>query len=513
MDDAERYAVDNGVEIYQAAAALNSPLTKHESHWPLPATASISEAVRSSDIDLMIGDSNLLKELARSVADTVKFPINTAYLHGVGCVASAMTKAFNFEYGIECKPVNLYVVTAQPPSTGKSGVNSIFTTPILEAYEELNEANRVTRKKLIREIARAEKQLAGTKELSEYDEIELYDRLDEAETALKKTPEWTPIIDDATIEAAEDLASNQTGMWNIVSAESESISVVVGAVYGDDKKGKNSNFGLLLKSWDGEKTSTVRITRKGHNGYVRGSIAVIAQDESVETILSAGSSGRGLAERFLLLAEGSILGKRDFQEAIPLRTDLYTRYKQLIHNIVNEKFVKLRLSAECVDHIKHYRMGVEPELSDGGAYAHNLLTGFMGKADKQLIKLACIIHVIEHWQDGGSRSVEVQDDSMIQAIGLFDELAKTYINAADCMGFVGGKSEIIKASEYLEAKAQKGTLKIRVSQMVNDIKNVRPFKGTRKITEKVKSKTLPILESLNYCVVSGANIYINPRLK
>lgn len=511
MELVETYATDNNITIYQAAANLNSPIVKAESHWPQPRQLDDLEVVKSGGQDLMKGANNLVKELCTSISETIKFPVNTAYLHAIGCVASAMTKSFTFKYGHENKAVNLYIVSAQPPSTGKSGVNSILSDPIMDAYSEINKANKKTRRKAQRDVSSAEKELAKGK-LDNYEEIEVMDRLEAAEKVLRDTPEWIPIVSDTTIEAAEDLAGTQTGMFNIISAESESVNVITGGVYGDDFS-KASNFGLLLNAWDNERVSTARITRKGHNGYVRASISVIAQDQSVETILRAGSSGRGLAERFLLLAEPNMLGKRDFNVTEPLREDLYAQYKSLISNIIHEKFISLKIESAGLNQISAFRQGIEKEMSDSGKFSNNLLTGFMGKADKQIIKLACVLHVIDAWQDGGSRSVTVKDDHVISAISLFIELAKTYIAAADYMGFVGDKSEMIKATDYIEKKAQKGTLKLRVRQMANDLKNVKPFKGTRHMTDKIRKTILPKLEELSYCTVANDQIYINPRLK
>jgi hypothetical protein len=512
MEDIEQYSIDNDCPTYQAAANLNSPAVKNALYWPEPIQATLVDAVKIK-VDLPGGEFDFLSNFSRSIAATIKFPVNTCYLHMLGCIASVMTKSFSFEYQNETKAVNLYVVTAQPPSTGKSGVNSILTDPIIQAYDSINDENKVTRKKLIREVALCERELNSKKQLDIDVESEIFDRMDRAEEALKNLPLWVPIIDDATIEAAEDLAGSQTGMFNIVSAESESLSVVTGSVYGDDKTSKSANFGLLLKGWDNERVTSVRITRKGHNGYVRASIAVIAQQESVETILRTAQSGRGLAERFLLLSEDNLLGKRDHSVSVPLREDLQQIYNRMIHNIAREKFVKLKFDKSCHELINNYRSTIEQNIGDGGKYEHNLLTGFMGKADKQILKLSSVIHVSENWQDGGKRSVNVSDDSVIQAIYLFEQLSKTYINAADFMGFVGTKSEALKASEYLEGKAVKGILKLRITQMINDLRNVKPFKGSRKVSDKIKNETLPFLETINYCCVVNNTIYINPRLK
>jgi len=326
------------------------------------------------------------------------------------------------------------------------------------------------------------------------------------------TREWKPILDDVTIEAAENVANNQKGMFNIISAEAEAINVVTGGVYGDDNSGKKSNFGLLLKAWDGEFTSSVRIGREGYEGIIKCTICVIAQDDSVDTILAAGASGRGLAERFLLLAERSLLGQRNFDKIRHINEELHDKYKRLIKNIINEPPVSLIFSSEALEVINTYKLNQEIELGDDGKYSHNLLTGFMGKCDKQIMKIASILHVVDHWQDGGNRSKIITDDYAYWAISIFDELAKTYINAADVMGYVGDQAELIKLAYVLQLRVEKKKLKTSVSQLRDLIKGTAPFKGSRDLTRKLRRELLPRLEDRGYCVVVGNTIYINPKL-
>jgi predicted RNA-binding protein with EMAP domain len=45
------------------------------------------------------------------------------------------------------------------------------------------------------------------------------------------------------------------------------------------------------------------------------------------------------------------------------------------------------------------------------------------------------------------------------------------------------------------------------------VRNVKPFRGSRNVAEKLISDVLPKMQELNYCVIDGQTIYINPRLK
>ena len=97
-------------------------------------------------------------------------------------------------------------------------------------------------------------------------------------------------------------------------------------------------------------------------------------------MLSAGASGRGLTERFLLLAEKSNLGYRDHDFEHKPCPSLYRRYESLIENILAETKVELRFSDEAGVATKNYIKSIESDLREDGKYSHSLLTGFMGKA-------------------------------------------------------------------------------------------------------------------------------------
>jgi len=287
-----------------------------------------------------------------------------------------MTKGFKIKYGFDSITANLYVITAQPPSTGKSAVNGKLYAPVFKAYNKLNEETATERKQLEREIKRLEKELdKGSSK--EGDEQEIMDKIAVKEERLALIPEWQGTLTDTTIEAAEMVAREQNGMFNIISAEAESINVIVGAVYSDDKGGNKSNQGLLLNAWDGEYVNTKRVGRKGFSGYAKSTISVIAQEDSIDTILAAGASGRGLTERFLLLFENSMLGHRDHFKQTRIDKSLFSRYESMIENVVREEDIELRFSDSANLIIKNYIASVEPELRDDGAFSNALLTGFM----------------------------------------------------------------------------------------------------------------------------------------
>lgn len=510
LDTVLEYAESNSILAHHAAAAIGSPMISKVTIWP-----KVDEIELSFDNPVpqiaVSQRGDLLTELCKSLSGMIQFPVNTAYLHALGVVASACTKSFWIEYGFGEIPCNLYIITAQPPSTGKSAINGKLYAPIARAYKKINSETATEREKISREIAKLEKELSKDTEGVDVDEI--LDRIERKKERLEQIPEWDGTITDATIEGAEMAAREQGGMFNIISAEAESINVIAGAVYGDEKGGKKANQGLILSAWDGEYVNTKRVGRKGFNGRPRSTISVIAQDDSIDTILAAGASGRGLTERFLLLYEKSMLGDRDHFKKSRFDKSIFSRYESLIENILREKEIRLHFNDDADTAIKCYLSKIEPELRDSGLYSNALLTGFMGKADKHIRKLSAVLHVADQWQDGADKSNAITDDYAYWAISIFEELAKTFINASDNLGYVGRRSEIEKIKYVVIGMAEKGKLKTSISSLRDKVKNIKPFKGSRNLSAKLKDEILPILESHNYLIVNGAEIYINPRLK
>ena len=508
-DDVYTFAQDNKIPNHYAAAALSSPLVSRATIWP--DLGELDDLKKADSPNLACSErGDLLTTISKSMAEYLQFPASTIFLHGLGCVASALTRSFKINYGFDDIPVNLYVVTAQPPSTGKSAVNKLFLVPILKSYKALNDVYETERKQLKREVRNLEKSLESGKS-DKYEESELTDRLDSKMLRLAEIPEWKGVVSNATIESLEDVSKTNCGMYNIVSAEADGLNVLVGTVYGESSSKKNIE--IALKAWDGEWFSSERIGREGYTGEVRASIAVLAQDDTIDTMLAAGESGRGLTERFLMLAEPSMLGKRDHINKKSFNKPLKTIYEQLISNIIFEDDVVLNFDNAGDDAITAYKTHVEPAMKDGGIYSDNMVTGFIGKADKQIRKIAAVLHCIDNWQDGGNRSRTISDDYVIWAISIFNELSKTFINAADYMGYSGSNSECQKIISVLSDFAQKGKLKISVTALRDKIRNVKPFRGSRNIADKIKTDLIPKMEQLNYCLLHGQTIYINPRLK
>lgn len=514
LDEYKDKADERGIHYLDLIAEERSGSLKNEENWPDIINYGSEVGLAMMDVDMINPETgNLLAEYAKQIGEAIQFPPSTIFMHGLGVIASAMTKSFSVAYrGDKSTPVNLYVVTAQPPSTGKSGVNDMFTAPVQAAFTDLNESTEITREILQEDLTKAVKDYSKNSENMDREQrIRAKTMIKDIEKEIAKIPKYRYSLDDATIEAAEGIAGKQGGMFNIISAEAESINVIVGAVYGD--QGSKKNMGLILKGWDNEYFSSARMSRDGYEGHVKGSIAVLAQYDSVDTILAAGAGGRGISERFLLFAESNYLGKREHKKGRSVDSRIRERYVSVINNIVSAGETMFTVEPEGLTAINVLRNKIEPKMRDGGEYSGNMITGFAGKADKQVLKIAAVLHASDHWHDGGSKSTVITTSVVSRAVGIFTKLISAYVNVSDVMGHAGRVSEINKAIEkLLDVKVKNNSISTRA--FVNSVKNVKPFKDARResFTEYFKKNVLSVLQNNNYCHVYGNKIYINPKL-
>jgi hypothetical protein len=497
---ASNHAKQTGLPLPVAAMDLHSQNIKNPIYWP--------------DIDYISSDDaeyaevNLIKhggwfgELCHAIGEEYKFPGNTVFLHGLAVLSAAANRAFKYEYYSDQCACNLYAVTAQPPSSGKSGVNGFFCKPIAIAFDALNKENGKKRNRLMKELADMEHQndKAGG----------LDDEIYEIQQKIKQLNRIDYAVSNTTAEAAESKAFKQGGMINIISAEAEAISVIMGSTYGDSSK--SANYELFLKAWDNEWLSSSRVTRGDNAGYVFGSVAVIAQQDAIRGILQAGMSGRGVSERILMLSERPILGTRNLHEWKPAPRALKDLYFNLVQKCVLSGEVVLKISSAGMNEIVKFRQNIEPELADGKLYSNTMLRGAMGKADKQIIKIACLLHIAEQWKEGGRQQVKVSKETIVSAIHIFDQLSQTYIKAADDLGYAGKLTECAYIATKLQEMAQKRKSSLKLAQFRDNIKGRGALANVTGLTEKIRESYLPELQRRGYLCEHNGTIYINPKL-
>jgi hypothetical protein len=475
--------------------------------WYEPASDDIEQQQYSAANLTGVATSSPLLTYCKDIAAAIQFPENTAFLHGLGVLSSAMNLRFKYSYYGAEKPPNLYVVTAQPPSTGKSGINEALVGAVRRQYAEVTKTNRVARRALLAKIAKLEKEIASEKNDNAINAKS--ETLDELLLQLAEIPEYIYAVDDTTPEALEDVAGKQGGLFNVISDEADAVNTLLGNVYSD----KKANYGIFLKGWDGDFHSPARITRTTVSGHVYGTICVIAQDESINAILHAGMSGRGISERILIMRERNMFGERSHSTYTPIPERSKQAYEALISNIVNTPQTKLTFSGDAQVMIQTYRDAQEHKLADGGEYSNAMLRGVVGKADKQIRKISCVLHAAQEWSEGGNRSTVISSDMVMTAIMMYDQLINSYIVTADQQGFAGANAELQGVIDWISGRAKKGVLKTSIRELRDGIKSKSIYKNLSNLTESIRCDYLPELERRHYLAVDRNAVWINPRLK
>jgi hypothetical protein len=498
---AHQHARKEGLPLPIAAMDLHSANIKNGMYWPDVNYFTTDDD--NSKTPNIIAHGGYVAELAKAKAAEVIFPENSAFLHGLGVIAGAAGYKFKYQYYTEQKAVNLFCVASQPPSTGKSSIFSFFSKPFAMAFSDLNKENAKKRKKLEKEL----KELNDAADEGKNVHLEIQHTL----SALADVAHVKWYMDDVTPEAAESIAGKQSGYLNILSPESDAVNVILGNVYGDGK-GK-ANHGLFLKMWDTEWHSSARVTRDGFEGELFGSVSVLAQDESIDTILRIGQdSGRGISERFLLIREANMFGKRKSSARVRVDQSLASEYITTAKNIVNASKTVLTFSGSAFAMVNKITDELDDKMSDGKEFSSSMIRGAAGKADKQIYKIASIMHIAEDWSPNGKKRSKVDDKHVKNAIQIFMELLKTYLSAADDMRISGQVTEVSFVAERIAELSKKKVTSISLARLRDEIRNRGPLKGVSGITEKIKSIYLPELQKRGYLVEHQGTIYINPKL-
>ncbi len=495
-----------------AAKDFGFPVVSKQWWWK-PHGLDECEDVFIDNIDLTVGMDNTLSRFVSSLAHSIQFPKSSALLHAMGVVSAAMVENFYYEFNGGMKnTVALYTVAAQPPSTGKSAIDSYLTNPVHEAYQHKTDENKKFRAKQEIKIGslKAKIKKSGDREAEEM-AVELVDM--EEELAARPIYNWC--VNDPTPEGCERTLGDQGGFFNVVSDETSAVNVILGTVYGDGKGARNN--GVFLKAWDNGYLSVSRSGRDGYKGHIRGSMAVLAQDASIESILEAGQGGEGISERFLILREKNLLGARNHQQYTPIDNTAKQEYADLIKNVVNNYCdVQLQLSTDAEKLVRSIKQEQEPLMADGGKYSCPMLRGVVGKNEKQIIKLACVLHVVNEWSNDGKKSREIPVQRIFEAHVVFNQLLRTYVAAADSQGFTGHKTELNRIIEALKKQAGKNKSEITTANIKDNIKKSKIFKPMSSIlTKKLREEYLPTLERSGHVVYlkDEDRIFINPYLK
>lgn len=405
----------------------------------------VSAAPRDAGELAAILKGHPLADLAVSVAGAVAFPRDSAVLAGLTIASSAISDVYRVKFAEYAEPIGsgLYSLIAQGPGAGKSAVFNRFLCVLDDERHEANiEIRRIS---------------------SSYNEGR--DEEDQHPFRLLAAS-----IKDCTSEALDSALTRTQGNFFAASDEQTLVNSLIGGAYAQG--GKPVNNGPILSGFVGERANTIRITREGFAGYVHGAVCCVTQAGVIDTVATS-STGTGVAERFIMLDEPSLLGYRQRRSERP-RVDeaLCCAYEQAIIKLV----AKARDRAKSISTKRHWQdmpaltpsrdgfdliadftdYEIEPNLRPDGAYNSGILQGAASKSDYRIVKFAAVLHAFDCLMNGREVSAEISDRWIKAGI----EIARWSLNgmkkAIEKSGVSGSSVEIESVTEYVNKQGNRG---------------------------------------------------------
>lgn len=474
---------------------------------------------RSSMIRMDLDDPHpsILGRMASAMAKAYQFPPNTAFLHGLGAFSSACVVNFEVQfYDDSWLPVCLYTLGAQPSGSAKSSVNKGFINPVHEAFAKRNRVLSVKHARYKKQIDELNKKLEKATDLQV---TAIVNEIADREYDLLKIPMVGDAIKNPTPEGGEVTLKKQGGIINIVSDEAEAVNSWLGLAYGD-QKGKKQNNGIFLAASDNGSINTVRVMREGYSGNARGAFAVIAQGTVIDSVMESSASGRGIAERLMIIREPSLLGRRKIRQIARVDHDLVAEYQGLCHEVVQGEYpIRLRLGPSAMELILDMRDVMEPELACGAKYGDERVRGAAAKIDKRVIQMAAVFHIADYWLPGKKKIMDIEDRNILKAMKICMDNLNSFVSVTNAYSSeTGGKAAMVMSGK-LAGYAKKGGTHITVRKIRDNVKNVTIFKEAENQMDFIIN-LLRRCELMNFCVIRECSknkskwvVLLNPELK
>lgn len=473
------------------------------------------------ELDSADGCPSIIGRMASQVSEIVQFPGNTSYLHGLGAFSSACVINFEVEYNSGFVPVGLYTLGAQPSGSGKSAIDDFFVKPIAYALKKRNRTISMLHKNIDSEMEEIAKKADKAKNdigmLREYSKA-MQDLIDQK----MKQPLVDAPIKNTTPQAAEMVAAKQGGVINVVSDEAEALDTYLGISYTDAKK--NPDHGVFMAAFGGNRLATARVGRESVNLHARGAFAVIAQNPSVDTMIKAGATGRGVSERCLIIKEPSLIGYRTYsRQRRNLDLALKDEYLALCESVVNGNYpIQLTMSEECLDMLVDLKNLIEPQCRSGSKYGDEQIKGFASKIEQHVTKMAAIFHICEQWNPKVTSRPqrEIQAASLTKSMLVCMDLLDSYRTLIESASTMGGSKLVLEVIGVMKRYATKGHKFFTVDKLRMAVHKEPWFLAAEGKKVDFLVNLLLRAEEMNFCHVKEGGkdkkkwpVLINPMLR
>ncbi|WP_190211581.1 YfjI family protein [Kitasatospora indigofera] len=403
--------------------------------WDIPVPLGESRALPAFPVDVLppwVGD------MVAAVAEETQTPADLA-----GCLAlAALATAAGGRVMIRIRgrwhePVNIYTAVALPPGNRKSAVFDLMTKPLLAVEKVLKDASvlkRTEAETTLKLLKAAAEKAAARAAGAEQDKREELTReavfLAHQAEGVTVPAETQLIADNATQESLATMLAEQGGRVAIMSPEGGIFDIIAGLYSG------SPNMEIFLKGHAGD---MVRVNRQGrpsqHIERPAVTMGLAIQPEVLDAIARVkGADGRGLLARYLYAVPRSLVGSRRLDPE-PIPDDVADTYAARLSALTATladwtEAAVLALTPEADAVMMAYQKVTESRLSKDGSLAP--IVKWASKRDGAVARLAALLHLATHPEDGWTRPVEAA--TVAAATRLGDYFTVHALHVFDAMG-------------------------------------------------------------------------------
>jgi hypothetical protein len=475
----------------------------------------------SSTISTFLGDS-IIGMAAKELSEFHQFPMQTAMLSALTIASHAVGSAYSV--GVpnrQSMPIPLFAISEQPSNSAKTGLVEDLYSGYVDKAAELN--IEITKEISAHKKSIAEKMKSGS-------DIGL-----EREQEMLSELSLIPIgISDATPEGLERSIVDTNGFFITYSTEQGLSKTLLGGMYSEGNKKDD----LLLKGFNGEAHSVSRANadRVTFTGRPYGGVFELSQQGTIERIMkSAGSTG--IAERFLILSENDMLGKRTYIKASEDEIDkmlsgegkiskaILSSSKPMPRNAFNQfraqmskfPYVRKSLRDKSLRGLNRLEINGSAHVLllaakqkieywiDAQQYRNEYLASMMGKIDLQMMKVAATLHCM-NWDidTHGPIGKEISEETVRQAFFIVFELFRGVKNIANGQNLYGDEAEDAFVYDYLSSQKQRLTMDKICQNLVRRKENpFRFYKKRGEAREKIKESVQRLASDGKIAVMQG----------
>ena len=470
--------------------------------------------LKSSAVITPFLDDTICGMAAKELAEKIQFPPNTAAVCALAAASHAVGAVYSVGYpdGRQL-PIPLYAVAEQPSGTSKTRIVTDLYDGYMQQAIIINDKVRKDREVMKRSIADQIKKGIEPNE----NEQQMFDALVEVPTGTS----------DATPQGLEKPMSRNGGYFLVYGTEQNLTKTLLGGLFSDGQVSDGViNSGFNAEMFSSERASSERVTFSGHPF---GGILCVSQGGTIQTILES-AGGSGLAERFWMIREDDMLGKRskfkcDDRKLIEIMTGgckptsemtklsskkhkmtAYNQYSSAMgrmakerHNLGAVKFDglhKLRFSPEAWGIIEAAKEFYERSIGKQEV-RNSFISSLNSKIDVHVMKTAATIHVT-NCADHQAIPAEITPDCVISALAVVQALFSGVEDISAGNKLYGDEAEDQCVYDYVEQqKRPVNAAKIK-QEISRSKKKDSPFQFYTKHGEKPK-KIEAALERMVKC--------------